>query len=56
VSKSRIRRGAPERAQAWLWTGPLGHLYGGLTDFVVLLARIAGARARTAIGRPAKGR
>jgi hypothetical protein len=51
-----ISRRPAERAQAWLWTGPLGHLYGGLTDFVVLLARIAGARARAAIGRPAKGR
>jgi hypothetical protein len=32
-------------AQAWVSTGPLGHLYGGLADCVVLLARYGRARA-----------
>jgi hypothetical protein len=27
------------RLAAWLVTGPLGHLYGGLADWVELLAR-----------------
>jgi hypothetical protein len=36
------------RIGAWLYTGPLGHLYGGVADWVELLARYARARA---IGR-----
>ncbi|MEA2346272.1 MAG: hypothetical protein QOG62_59 [Thermoleophilaceae bacterium] len=47
-----LRRPPQERLAAWLWTGPLGHLYGGLTDFVLLLARILGGRLRGAFGRP----
>jgi hypothetical protein len=35
------------RLLAWLYTGPLGHLYGGLADWAVLLARCARARLRT---------
>jgi hypothetical protein len=27
------------RAQAWAYTGPLGHLYGGLADLVQFLYR-----------------
>jgi hypothetical protein len=34
------------RFAAWIVTGPLGHLYGGLADWVTLLARCAWARAR----------
>jgi hypothetical protein len=34
------------RAAAWIVTGPLGHLYGGLVDWTALLARYAYARAR----------
>jgi hypothetical protein len=34
------------RAMAWLYTGPLGHLYGGLADWAVLLSRWALTRAR----------
>jgi hypothetical protein len=30
---------ARERFQAWMVTGPLGHLYGTLADIVVLWAR-----------------
>jgi hypothetical protein len=56
VSTPPISRPLPERLQAWLWTGPLGHLYGGVADLMLLLGRIAAARARSVIGRPAKGR
>jgi hypothetical protein len=34
-----------QRAAAWLYTGPLGHLYGGIADWSELLARYAWARA-----------
>jgi hypothetical protein len=40
------RRGAAERALAWLFTGPLGHLYGLLADLTVLWARYARLRMR----------
>jgi hypothetical protein len=51
-----IRRGAVERLEAWLWTGPVGHLYGGLTDFALLIGRIGAARLRAALGRRPSGR
>jgi hypothetical protein len=42
-----VRRPSPStRALAWLYTGPLGHLYGGVADSVTLLGRLALARAR----------
>jgi hypothetical protein len=31
---------------AWIATGPVGHLYAGVADWIVLLARYARARAR----------
>ncbi|HYM55108.1 MAG TPA: hypothetical protein VES97_07075 [Solirubrobacteraceae bacterium] len=34
------------RAEAWLWTGPAGHLLGGALDFLVALGRYLLARAR----------
>jgi hypothetical protein len=34
------------RVAAWLVTGPLGHLWAGLCDWVELLARYGWARAR----------
>jgi hypothetical protein len=34
------------RLLAWLYTGPLGHLYGGLADWASLLWRHVLARAR----------
>jgi len=34
------------RVAAWLVTGPVGHLYGGLADWAVLATRWAWARAR----------
>jgi hypothetical protein len=35
-----------ETLAAWVLTGPLGHLYGGLVDWARLLGRLARARAR----------
>jgi hypothetical protein len=46
-----LRRGRPERAAAWVVTGPLGHLVAGLADWAVLLGRLAWARARRGAGR-----
>ena len=34
------------RLLAWTYTGPLGHLYGGIADWAELLARYVWARAR----------
>ena len=34
------------RTAAWLYTGPLGHLYAGTADVVLLLARYWLARAK----------
>jgi hypothetical protein len=40
------RRLSPSaRVLAWVYTGPLGHLYGGLADWGALLSRLALARA-----------
>jgi hypothetical protein len=39
------------RAEAWLWTGPLGHLLGGALDVSGALARYALARVRGRIVR-----
>ena len=33
-------------AAAWVVTGPLGHLYAGVVDWLQVLARLARARAR----------
>ena len=48
-----------DRFVAWLYTGPLGHLYGGMADWLEYLSRNAYARARervvTAAGRSASG-
>jgi hypothetical protein len=38
-----------ERAQAWLYTGPIGHLWSAVADLTVLWARwIAGEARRRA--------
>jgi hypothetical protein len=37
---------AHRRAAAWLITGPVGHLYGGVADVSVMLTRYLYARAR----------
>jgi hypothetical protein len=34
------------RVRAWLYTGPFGHLYGGLADWSELMARYWWSRAR----------
>jgi len=43
-----IRRPRPPHVAlaAWIVTGPLGHLYAGVVDWVVLIVRYARARAR----------
>jgi hypothetical protein len=44
------RRLSPStRALAWIYTGPLGHLYGGLADWGTLLGKVLLARARTRV-------
>jgi hypothetical protein len=40
------------RLAAWVVTGPLGHLYAGVLDWLGLAARLALARLR---GRPLDG-
>jgi hypothetical protein len=40
----RARFSTLRRLEAWFWTGPLGHLLGGLIDFSVLLGRALWAR------------
>jgi hypothetical protein len=35
-----------QRIGAWIYTGPVGHLYGGVVDWGELLARYLWARAR----------
>ena len=35
------------RAQAWAYTGPLGHLWGGAADWATLLWRVARDRQRS---------
>jgi hypothetical protein len=44
------RRLSPStRFAAWIYTGPLGHLYGGLADWAALLSRHALSRARARV-------
>jgi hypothetical protein len=44
------RRPSPStRALAWLYTGPVGHLYGGLADAATLVGRLALARVRSRV-------
>jgi len=42
----RRRRPPHVAVAAWIVTGPLGHLYGSLVDWVGVLVRYARARAR----------
>jgi hypothetical protein len=37
------------RVLAWVYTGPLGHLYGGLADWAGLVGRLVLARVRTRV-------
>ncbi|HEY7632457.1 MAG TPA: hypothetical protein VH817_17260 [Thermoleophilaceae bacterium] len=41
-----MQRGVVERIWAWLYTGPLGHLYGIVADVAVLWARYGWSRMR----------
>jgi hypothetical protein len=43
------------RVLAWLYTGPLGHLYGGLADWAALLGRLAGGRALARVRTRVRG-
>jgi hypothetical protein len=43
---ARPRVAPYRRLEAWLWTGPAGHLLGGTLDFIVALARYRIARVR----------
>jgi hypothetical protein len=40
-----VRRTAAERLQAWIVTGPLGHLWSALADMVLIWARYLVRRA-----------
>jgi hypothetical protein len=48
TAPARDRR---RRAEARLWTGPAGHLFGGGLDFLGALARYGLTRLRERIGR-----
>jgi hypothetical protein len=51
VMRQPFNRPPRERALAWLYTGPLGHLWGTLADIAELWARWAAASARGRLGR-----
>jgi hypothetical protein len=42
----RVRRPAAEKLQAWIVTGPLGHLWSALADMTLIWARYLAHRAR----------
>jgi hypothetical protein len=44
---ARLRRSARRRMAAWVVTGPLGHLYGGVADWLSVVGAHLLARART---------
>jgi hypothetical protein len=46
-----VRRPLPTRLAAWLYTGPAGHLYGGVADWAVLLGRYLHGRVSARISR-----
>jgi hypothetical protein len=52
-----LRLSARTRAAAWIVTGPVGHLYGGVADWAELLARyaLASARERLRVSRSRAG-
>jgi hypothetical protein len=43
---ARVRRPLAEKFQAWIVTGPLGHLWSALADMAVIWARYLAQRAR----------
>jgi hypothetical protein len=42
----RVRRSAAEKLQAWIVTGPLGHLWSALADITLIWVRYLAHRAR----------
>ncbi|GAC1325613.1 MAG: hypothetical protein NVS2B9_14700 [Myxococcales bacterium] len=48
----RLARPRGERLLAWLYTGPLGHLYSALADISIMWAHLLRARIRSSIRRP----
>jgi hypothetical protein len=48
MSIGTLRRSRPERVQAWLVTGPLGHLWSVVADIAILFARYGLSRIRRA--------
>ena len=51
VPDSALTRPPAERALAWLYTGPLGRLWGTLADIAELWIKWMLARARARVGR-----
>jgi hypothetical protein len=41
-----VRRSVAEKLQAWIVTGPLGHLWSAMADITLIWVRYAGNRAR----------
>jgi len=48
---ARTRPPLRRRAAAWMVTGPVGHLYGGVADWAGLLARHVAARVARSVRR-----
>jgi hypothetical protein len=46
---STLRQRPVERGLAWLYTGPLGHLYGVVADIAVMWVRYTGTRLRARV-------
>jgi hypothetical protein len=51
MSSTPLRRGPAERLAAWIYTGPLGHLYGASADIASLWVRWVYASAVRRLGR-----
>jgi hypothetical protein len=49
------KRTAGQRAESWLWTGPIGHLAGGSLDFLQALTNYWRVNARRRAIRWARG-
>jgi hypothetical protein len=48
-----VRRPIAEKVQAWIVTGPLGHLWSALADMTLIWSRWLGHRARRRLSRGA---
>jgi hypothetical protein len=46
-----VRRPPAERALAWIYTGPLGHLWSVAADISLMWLRWTGMRLRARLGR-----